>query len=85
MQSHFFKVAKSRTVTGGVCPTSSLFTDACWSSITCNSYFMHSNFRMQSELRVILLICYNSRYCFILYYSLFHVCSPIYKGHDDLT
>ena len=46
---------------------------------------MHSSCRVQSELRRILEIGSPSRVGCPLYRPLYDVCSPTYKGHEDLT
>ena len=61
------------------------FTAAFWSAITSDSALKVSSCRDLSEQWNGLKVCSSLHCCILLCIPLYHGCSPIHKGHDDLT
>ncbi len=84
--AHPFKIESAPMAWRAVCTRpGNVFTVACWSTITSDSDFMLSSCREQSELRELLRIRLKLPSCFPLSFPLYYVCSPVHKGHEDLT
>jgi len=73
-------------VTGGLYELVNEFTEALYSSITNESYFMKKVFILQYELSLFLIL-FTLHYCIVkLCYKHYSTCSsPDHKSHKDLT